>query len=58
MEFVVALRFGALRGLGLRLALLGLRIDTVDGQNPRVPLKVEGSIRVPLRGSFKGSIGF
>ena len=28
---------------------------TVDGINP-VPLK--GSIRVPLRASFKGSIGF
>ena len=28
----------------------------VDGINPRVPLK--GSIRVPLRGCFRGSIGF
>ena len=29
---------------------------TVDDINPEVPLK--GSIRVALRGSFKGSIGF
>ena len=31
---------------------------TVDDLNPRVPLKVKGSVRVPLRGSFQGSIGF
>ena len=31
-------------------------MPTVDDINPRVPLK--GSIWVPLRGSFKGSIGF
>ena len=29
---------------------------TADDRNPGVPLK--GSIRVPLRGSFKGSIVF
>ena len=29
---------------------------TVDDMNPGAPLK--GSIRVPLRGSFKESIGF
>ena len=28
--------------------------NTADDVNPRVPLK--GSVRVPLRGSFKGSI--
>ena len=43
--------------LDLRLVQgFGTFASTVDDVNPKVPLK--GSARVPLRGSFEGSIGF
>ena len=42
--------------VGFRVQGLGLRVKGWEFPTVRAPLK--GSIRVPLRGSYKGSAGF